>query len=1084
MPKRTDIESILVIGAGPIIIGQACEFDYSGTQACKVLKQEGYRVILINSNPATIMTDPKLADATYIEPILPSIIEKIIIKEKPNAILATVGGQTSLNVAIELSDQGILSKYNVQLIGANHNTIKKAEDRNLFCQSMDNIGIKYPKRITIKSIEMITDAIEYIGLPAVIRPSFTLGGIGGGIAYNKDEFYSIVKHGLSMSPISEVQVDESIIGWKEFEMEVMRDSRDNCIVVCSIENIDPMGVHTGDSITVAPAITLRDEEYQKMRSMSFAVLREIGVETGGSNVQFAINPKKEGEILVIEMNPRVSRSSALASKATGFPIAKVAAKLAIGYTLNEIMNDCTPNIPASFEPTMDYIVVKIPRFNFDKFQDSNKELSTTMKSVGEVMAIGRSFTESLQKALCSLEIGLNGLNEFFDNNVSTDQIYESLVKLSPDRILIIADALRHNISIDKINKITGYDPWFLMQIQNIIKYEKIIKNNGIPTNRLDLIHLKKMGFSDSRLAELSNNTIDYVEHLRDSLSVKPVYKRIDTCAGEFEAKTVYMYSCYEESILSPPECEANVTEKNKIIILGSGPNRIGQGIEFDYTCVHAAYTIKQMGYEAIIINCNPETVSTDYDTSDRLYFSPLTRENILDIIYKEQEKGASVHVIVQFGGQTPLKLAKILKEKSINIIGTSFDSIDLAEDRMKFQQLLTQLNLKQPSSMACNSIEETMLNVKKIAFPLLLRPSYVLGGQFMSIIHDINGLLSYLEKHKNIFHHGSLLIDSFLTNAVEVDVDAICDGENVYIAAIMEHIEEAGIHSGDSACSIPPYTLHQEIIDKIVEYTKKVSLALKVKGLINIQYAIQKQEIYILEVNPRASRTIPFIAKATGIPVAKIATEIMLGKKLCINENNTNINYVAIKEAVFSFSRFPNSDVLLGPEMKSTGEVMGIDESFEIAFAKSQMAAGYEIPTQGKAFISVKDNDKPEAAKIAQILLDIGFEILSTTGTSKYFDNLQIKNQHVNKVRDGRPHIIDMLQDGKISLVINTSEGLKSTSESSSIRTTALFKKIPYSTTISGAKALAIAIKHFKMQGLCVKPIQEYFNNKNINIVE
>ncbi|UOD98527.1 carbamoyl-phosphate synthase large subunit [Ehrlichia ruminantium] len=1072
MPKRTDIESILVIGAGPIVIGQGCEFDYSGTQACKTLKKEGYRIILINSNPATIMTDPEIADSTYIEPITTHILEKIIIKEKPSAILPTVGGQTALNAAISLCNTGILEQYNVKLIGATKEAIKKAEDRNLFRQAMDRIGVKYPKSIIIRSVDEINYALEYIGLPAIIRPSFTLGGIGGGISYNKEEFQKNIEYGLNISPISEVQVDESIIGWKEFEMEVMRDNKDNCIVVCSIENLDPMGVHTGDSITVAPALTLRDVEYQKMRDISFSILREIGVDTGGSNVQFAVNPKNN-DILVIEMNPRVSRSSALASKATGYPIAKIAAKLAVGYSLNEIQNDCTQAIPASFEPSIDYIVTKIPRFNFDKFRGTDKELSTCMKSVGEVMALGRSFPESLQKALCSLEIGCCGLNEFFDDNVEIDQIYNALVKLSPERIFIIADALRRNISIEEINKITGYDKWFLMQIQNIIHHEQDIKKYGLPKDAEKLLLLKKMGFSDERLAHLSNNTVEYIEHFRNSLCIKPVYKHIDTCAGEFETSTSYMYSCYEGNTFSKTECESFITNNKKVIILGSGPNRIGQGIEFDYTCVHAAHTIKDMGYESIMINCNPETVSTDYDTSSKLYFSPLTREHVLDIIYKEQETSSLLGVIVQFGGQTPLKLAKVLHQKNIRILGTSFDSIDLAEDRMKFQQLLMQLNIKQPPNITCNSKDELLKNIETLDFPILVRPSYVLGGQSMSIIRDNNALLNYLTIHKNIFDHGSLLLDKFLTNAVEVDVDAICDGKDTYIAGIMEHIEEAGVHSGDSACSLPAYTLTKEIIDTIANYTKKISLALNVQGFINIQYAIHNNDIYILEVNPRASRTVPFIAKATGIPIAKIATEILLGKKLPKNLER-KFNHVAVKEAVFSFSRFPNIDVLLGPEMKSTGEVMGIDQSFEIAFAKAQMAAGYELPIEGAAFISVKDSDKPLILETAKILKDIGFTIFSTTGTSIFLNKAGIITQHVNKVREGRPHILDLLQDGKINLVINTSEGIKSFSESSSIRKTALIKKIPYSTTIPGAKAIALAIRTLKKQGVQVIPMQEY----------
>ncbi|MGN7678805.1 MAG: carbamoyl-phosphate synthase large subunit, partial [Anaplasma sp.] len=881
MPKREDIESVLIVGAGPIVIGQACEFDYSGTQACKVLKNEGYRVILVNSNPATIMTDPGTADVTYIEPITAEILERVIAKERPDAFLPTVGGQTVLNVAMELSNLGVLSEYNVEMIGANEDAIKTAEDRRLFREAVEKVGAKCSKNLVLKPGDPMEPALEYIGLPAVVRPSFTLGGMGGGIAYTKEEFYRAVNLGFAMSPISEVQVDESIIGWKEFEMEVMRDRRNNCIVVCSIENIDPMGVHTGDSITVAPAITLRDEEYQQMRNISFAILEAIGLETGGSNVQFAVNPRCEGEMVVIEMNPRVSRSSALASKATGFPISKIAAKLAVGYTLDEIANDCAVSIPASFEPVMDYIVIKVPRFDFAKFRVPTQELSTSMKSVGEAMAIGRSFSESLQKALCSLEAGYTGLNEFFPADTSVEQVYAALASPSPHRIFMAADALRMGISVEKINEITQYDPWFLRQIEDIVLLEQQVRTNGLLETKAELLRLKKAGFSDARLAELSGKDVEYIENLRETLSVRPVYKRIDTCAGEFKTDTSYMYGCYEGDVLSVPECESRVTNKDKVIILGSGPNRVGQGIEFDYTCVHAAHMIQQMGFETIIINCNPETVSTDYDISDRLYFSPLTRECVLDIIRKESvESSASVKVIVQLGGQTPLKLAKVLQDKSVDIVGTDFDSIDLAENRMKFCQLLAQLGLKQPHSETCDSVEEVLHKALSVGFPVLLRPSYVLGGQFMSIVHNETALYAYLATHREIFDSGSLLIDKFLTDASEVDVDAVCDGEQVYIAGVMEHIEEAGVHSGDSACSLPPYTLDDNIISLVSQYTKKVALALKVKGLLNVQYAIQNGEIYLLEANPRASRTIPFIEKATGVPIARLATAVMLGKKL------------------------------------------------------------------------------------------------------------------------------------------------------------------------------------------------------------
>ncbi len=1081
MPKRTDIESILLIGAGPIIIGQACEFDYSGTQACRVLKSEGYRVILVNSNPATIMTDPELSDATYIEPITLEILEKIIIKERPNAILATMGGQTALNCAMELSDSGILDKYNIDLLGISKEAIRKAENRRLFCKAMDKIGLKYPNSTIINSPEQIKDALDYIGLPAIIRSSFTLGGTGSGIAYNKEEFFKIANEALKASPVSEVQIDKSIIGWKEYEMEVMRDYKDNCIIVCSIENIDPMGVHTGDSITVAPAMTLRDTEYQKMRNASIAVLREIGVNAGGANVQFAVDPKEDGSLLVIEMNPRVSRSSALASKATGFPIAKVATKLAIGYTLDEIRNDAAPVIPAAFEPAMDYIVTKIPRFNFDKFHGASRELSTSMKSVGEVMSIGRSFPESLQKALRSLENGYTGLNEILPANTDIDHIKSLLTKLLPERLLIIADAIRHNISIKEINEITGYDLWFLEHIKDIVLVEKEIKENGLPKNAAAMLELKKMGFSDERLAWLSGKKAKDIEDLRKQLNVKQVYKHIDTCAAEFEVSTNYMYGCYEGDVIGQTECEANPSNREKVVILGSGPNRIGQGIEFDYACVHAAWAAKEMGYETIMINCNPETVSTDYDISDRLYFSPLVAEDVLEILEKESTNGELVGVIVQLGGQTPLKLAKIFNKRGIKILGTSFDSIDLAEDRMRFKKLIEELKLKQPISAVCNTINEALDQANKLKFPLVARPSYVLGGQSMSILHDIAALEEYLAHHLEIFNHGSLLIDRFLTDAIEVDVDALCDGEKVYIAGIMEHIEEAGIHSGDSACSIPPYTLNIHLINEIKLQTTKIALALKVKGLINIQYAVYNNEVYVLEVNPRASRTVPFISKATNIPIAKIATKIMLGTKL-ENIEEHQLRHVAVKEAVFPFSRFAGVDALLGPEMKSTGEVMGIDSSFEVAFAKAQLAAGHKLPMQGKVFISVKESDKKLVTSIAKMLQSLGFAIYATKGTASYLDARGIETKVVNKVREGRPHIVDMLLDKEIDLVINTSEGIKSISDSAGIRKTAVLQKIPYSTTIAGARTLVLAIQSLKNKTLEVKPLQEYFKSIGENL--
>ncbi|XP_011862166.1 PREDICTED: carbamoyl-phosphate synthase large chain, chloroplastic-like [Vollenhovia emeryi] len=1096
MPKRTDIESILVIGAGPIVIGQACEFDYSGTQSCKVLKSEGYKVILVNSNPATIMTDPEFSDATYIEPVLPEIIEKIIIKERPGAILPTMGGQTALNCAIKLADDGVLDKHNVELIGVNREAIKKAEDRELFRQSMDKIGLKYPKSIIIKNQEQIRKTLDYIGLPAIIRSSFTLGGAGSGIAYNKEEFFNIAESALKISPINEVQIDESIIGWKEYEMEVIRDCKDNCIIVCSIENIDPMGVHTGDSITVAPALTLRDVEYQQMRNASIAVLREIDVSAGGANVQFAVNPKEDGSLVVIEMNPRVSRSSALASKATGYPIAKVVTKLAIGYSLDEIRNDCAPVIPAAFEPVIDYIVTKIPRFEFEKFKGTNCELSTSMKSVGEVMSIGRTFNESLQKAFRSLETGLTGLDEVFSED--TD-VKSQLAKLLPNRLLIAADALRHGISIEEINSITGYDLWFLQNIQQIILAEQKIKENGLPETAYEMLELKKMGFSDARLAKLSNKKIEQIEAIRKRFGIKQVYKRVDTCAAEFESSTAYMYGCYEGNTMMSfqrmtlesrdkeewipvsaarmtegMECEADVSDREKVVILGSGPNRIGQGIEFDYACVHSASAAKEMGYETIMINCNPETVSTDYDTADRLYFAPLIAEDVLEILSKEQENGTLVGVIVQIGGQTPLKLAKVLNERGFKILGTSFDSIDLAEDRMRFKNLALQLNLKQPESSTCHSVKEALTNAEKVEFPLVVRPSYVLGGQSMSIRHDSQSFKEYVLNQTKIFEHGSLLLDKFLVNAVEVDVDAVCDGEKVFIAAVMEHIEEAGIHSGDSTCSIPTNTLSDEVIKEIELQTERIALALEVKGLINIQFAVQESDVYILEVNLRASRTVPFISKVINIPIAKLATQVILGKNL--NQENKPFNHFAVKAAVFPFTRFAGVDTLLGPEMKSTGEVMGIDSSFEAALAKAHMAAGYKLPTEGTALVSVKDDDKEYILSVARMLKELSFEIYATKGTASYLNNNGIAAKAVNKVREGRPHIVDMLKDGKINLVINTSKGVKSVSDSKDIRRTAILQNIAYSTTASGSKALALAIQYVKNSKLEVKSLQQIQN--------
>ncbi|MBQ4875271.1 MAG: carbamoyl-phosphate synthase large subunit [Rickettsiaceae bacterium H1] len=1067
MPKRTDIRSILIIGAGPIVIGQACEFDYSGTQACKALKEEGYKVILVNSNPATIMTDPEIADVTYIEPITKEFVGKIIAKELPDALLPTVGGQTALNCAMSLANEGVLAKYNVELIGANREAIEKAENRKFFSAVLDKIGLKYPKNTIISNMEQAHFALEEIGLPIIIRPSFTLGGAGGGVAYNKEEFLQMATRGLEMSPIHEIQVDQSIIGWKEFEMEVIRDRNDNCIIVCSIENVDPMGVHTGDSITVAPALTLRDREYQQMRDASFAIMREIGVETGGSNVQFAVNPDEDESLMVIEMNPRVSRSSALASKATGFPIAKVAAKLAVGYTLDEIRNDCVPSILASFEPTIDYIVTKIPRFNFDKFGTVKPELSSTMKSVGEVMAIGRSFSESLQKALCSLETGLTGLNEILPKNLAPEDVRIELAKIRPNRLLVIADAMRYEISIDEIYDITKYDKWFLAHIARIISVENNIKEKGLSN---DLLGIKQMGFSDARLEELTGNKI---RELRKEQKVIPVYKHVDSCAAEFDTETAYMYSTYENGF----ECEAKISNKQKVIVLGSGPNRIGQGIEFDYVCVHGVQAIQEMGIEAIMINCNPETVSTDYDISNRLYFSPLMAEFVLDIIEKEEQKGNLLGVIVQFGGQTPLKLAKILESNGIKILGTDCAAIDHAEDRDKFKQLLKFLGLKQPKNAICYDIKELYEKTDLIEFPLVIRPSYVLGGQSMRVIGNYNELENYLIENKKIFDHGALLLDSFLTDAIELDLDLITDGEQVYVAGISEHIEEAGIHSGDSSCVLPPDKIGVEIRNEIKKQAESIAIALKAKGLVNIQFAVKDNDIYVLEVNPRASRTIPFIAKATNTKLAQIATQIILGKKL--SEFNLSdlddLQHISVKSSVFPFSRFLGSDILLGPEMKSTGEVMGIDKDFGSAFAKAHIGGGNILPLGGTVFISVKDADKEKTVKIVETLLSIGFTIVATGGTARFLNNKRINADLINKVRQGRPHIVDMLLSDKISLVINTSEGSKSIADSASIRTTTLAKKIPYCTTMTAAFALTFAIKKIKSNGFSVKSLQKYF---------
>lgn len=1122
MPKRTDIHSILVIGAGPIVIGQACEFDYSGTQACKALREEGYRVILVNSNPATVMTDPDVADATYIEPITPEMVAKIIEKERPDALLPTVGGQTALNCTLDLADQGVLDKYKVKLIGANREAIEKAENRHLFNEAMKRIGLACPRNAIVHNMEEAREALKHIGLPAIIRPSFTLGGAGGGVAYNKEEYEQIILSGLDASPTNEVLVDESVLGWKEYEMEVIRDKADNCIIICSIENIDPMGVHTGDSITVAPALTLTDKEYQLMRDASIAVLREIGVETGGSNVQFAVNPK-DGRMVVIEMNPRVSRSSALASKATGFPIAKVAAKLAVGYTLDEIMNDCTKATPASFEPVIDYIVTKIPRFTFEKFKGAKRELSSSMKSVGEAMAIGRSFAESLQKALRSLETGLTGLDEIKiegmgDARDDLTPIRAALSRPVPERLLLIGQAFRYGMALEEIHEITKYDPWFLEQIRHIVEVEQQVKaegfagkplstegNGGVPSplrgegqdgghphpnpppfrgrefpshpdQTYRLLELKKLGFSDKQLAAFTGTTAKEIAVLRHKLGVKPVFKRVDTCAAEFESVTPYMYSCYEGDGVTPAECEANPSDREKVIILGGGPNRIGQGIEFDYCCVQATYALKEAGYETIMINCNPETVSTDYDTADRLYFEPLTEEDVIEIARVEQSKGKLKGVIVQFGGQTPLKLSKALEDAGIPIIGTSPDAIDLAEDRERFQKLLHTLKLHQPANDTGRSIEEVTKKAEKMGFPLVVRPSYVLGGRAMAVVHDMDMLKDYLKTAEPFLADGPLLLDSFLRDAIEVDVDAICDGKDVFVAGVMEHIEEAGIHSGDSACSLPPYSLKKDIIEEIKRQTEKLALALNVKGLMNIQYAIKDEKVYILEVNPRASRTVPFVAKATGIPVAKIAARVMAGESLSsFNCQAKVLPHVAVKEVVFPFARFPGVDIILGPEMKSTGEAMGIDTSFDRAFAKAHIACNNRLPMQGTVFISVKESDKRHTVAIAEMLAACGFNIIATKGTAHYLKEHGVLVETVNKVMEGRPHIVDFMKDGKVALVINTTESVQAIADSFSIRETALLNRIPYSTTIAGARAIALAIKRIKEDGsLEVRSIQAY----------
>jgi carbamoyl-phosphate synthase large subunit len=1076
MPKRTDLSSILIIGAGPIIIGQACEFDYSGAQACKALRAEGYRVILVNSNPATIMTDPGLADATYVEPITTEILEKIIAKERPDALLPTMGGQTALNAAMTLDKAGILKKYNVELIGAKADVIDRAEDRLKFRDAMAEIGIESPRSKIAHSWDEARAALTEIGLPAVIRPSFTLGGTGGGIAYNREEFEQIVNNGLDASPTDEVLIEESVLGWKEYEMEVVRDSADNCIIVCSIENIDAMGIHTGDSVTVAPALTLTDKEYQRMRDASIACLRRIGVDTGGSNVQFALNPA-DGRIVVIEMNPRVSRSSALASKATGFPIAKIAAKLAIGYTLDELKNDITLTTPASFEPTIDYVVVKIPRFTFEKFPNTPATLTTSMKSVGEAMAIGRCFAEALQKGLRSMETGFSGLDEIEPPGDGTHDAFRAALSAPrPDRLLMAAQAMRAGLSVRDIGTATKFDPWFLRELEKIVAAEAMVTATGLPKEAGALRRLKALGFSDRRLAQLARGRETDIAAAREKLGVHPVYRRIDTCAGEFAAATPYMYSTYEGGY-GTPMCEANPTDREKIIILGGGPNRIGQGIEFDYCCVHAAYALRDAGYETVMVNCNPETVSTDYDTSDRLYFEPLTAEDVIALVRREQSNGKVLGCIVQYGGQTPLKLSQALPAAGIPVLGTSADAIDIAEDRERFQVLLKKLGLRQPDNGLARAPDEAETIADRIGYPVVIRPSYVLGGRAMEIVFDRAQLHRYMREAVRVSGDSPVLIDRYLNDAIEVDVDCIADGETVYVAGVMEHIEEAGIHSGDSACSLPPYSLSPAMVTELKTETDALARALGVVGLMNVQYAIKDGAVYVLEVNPRASRTVPFVAKATGVAVAKIGALVMAGARLKdFKLDDTAIApHVAVKEAVFPFSRFAGVDTILGPEMKSTGEVMGLDHSFERAFAKSQLGAGVNLPRSGTIFISVRDGDKAALPAMARRLVDMGFSIMATGGTAHRIEAAGLPVRIVKKVLEGRPHCVDAIRNGEVQMVINTTQGAQSTADSFDIRRSALTHGVPHYTTIAGARAAVHAIAALRSGTLEVAPLQSYF---------
>jgi carbamoyl-phosphate synthase large subunit len=1149
MPKRTDISSILIIGAGPIVIGQACEFDYSGTQACKALRQEGYRIILVNSNPATIMTDPDVADATYVEPITPEIVATIIEKERPDALLPTMGGQTALNCALSLRRMGVLERFGVTMIGATAEAIDKAEDRELFREAMKKIGLETPKsslanasdlkqadrerrqaaieairarrlaadeerraaaeferawaagegerkrRYIAKALVEALEALTDIGIPAIIRPSFTLAGTGGGIAFNREEFLEIVERGLDASPTTEVLIEESVLGWKEFEMEVVRDKNDNCIIVCSIENLDPMGVHTGDSITVAPALTLTDKEYQMMRDAAIAVLREIGVETGGSNVQFAVNPR-DGRLVVIEMNPRVSRSSALASKATGFPIAKVAAKLAVGYTLDEIANDITGGaMPASFEPTIDYVVTKVPRFAFEKFPGAEPVLTTSMKSVGEVMAIGRTFQESLQKALRSLETGLAGLDEIAIKGLGQgddrNAIRAALGVPTPDRLLVVAQAMRLGVTDETINEACSIDPWFLAEIRGIVDTEAQIRARGLPGTAAALRSLKSMGFSDARLARLTGLAAEEVTGRRHRLGVRPTFKRIDTCAAEFASPTAYMYSTYEPPFAGVPADEAAPTDRTKVIILGGGPNRIGQGIEFDYCCCHASFALRESGFETIMVNCNPETVSTDYDTSDRLYFEPLTAEDVLEIVAAERRNGVLHGVIVQFGGQTPLKLAEPLEQAQVPILGTSPDAIDLAEDRDRFNRLLDRLKIRQPRSGSATSPTTAHAIAEEVGYPIMIRPSYVLGGRAMEIIYDSAQLDRYVVRLAGDLDRPSelavserrpLLIDRYLSDAIEVDVDCVADGGDTFIAGIMEHIEEAGIHSGDSACALPPHSLDAATIAELERQTRELALALNVVGLMNVQYAIKGGDIYVLEVNPRASRTVPFVAKVIGMPVAKIAARVMTGEKLAAFDlRRPSPHHVGVKEAVFPFARFPGVDTVLGPEMRSTGEVMGIDRTFELAFAKSQIGGGARLPRAGTVFVSVRDADKERILPTVRLLAGLGFKVIATSGTQRYLSERGVAGTKINKQLEGRPHIVDAIKNGEVQLVFNTTEGAQALADSRALRRAALLHKVPYYTTLSGAIAAALGIKAYLVGELEVRTLQSYFAGKPLS---